>query len=256
MQRLSKLIATAGVISRRKAAALVRSGRVRVDGEVVREPGAEVDPDSSRVEVDGRLVTVRPRRYIMLNKPRGPLSTTTDYRGRPTVLDLLPGTAERLYPAGRLDADTEGLLLITNDGDLTYRLTHPRYGVEKVYEAEVKGRPSRATLKKLEGGMMLEEGPTGPARIRVLRSGTDESLVEITVHAGRKRMVRRMLAAVGHPVIALRRTRVGSLTLGNLRPGQWRELTQQELAALGAAISGSDPARKGTRSTPSQHGVS
>ncbi len=256
MQRLSKLIAAAGVVSRRKAAALVRSGRVRVDGEIVREPAAEVDPDSSRVEVDGRLIQIQPRRYIILNKPRGPLSTTTDQRGRSTVLDLVPDTAERLYPAGRLDADTEGLLLITNDGDLTYRLTHPRYGVEKVYQAEVKGRPSRATLKKLEDGMMLEEGPTGPARTRLLRPGRDESLVEITVHAGRKRMVRRMLAAVGHAVIALRRTRLGALTLGDLRPGQWRQLTQQELAALRAAISANDPARKGARSTPSRRGPS
>ena len=213
MQRLSKLIAAAGVTSRRKAADLIRAGRVRVDGEVVTHPGAEVDETRARVEVDGRPVSLEPKVYVLLNKPRGPLSTVVDQRGRQTVLDLLGGTEERLYPAGRLDADTEGLLLITNDGDLTYRLTHPRFGVEKVYEAEVTGSPNAETLRRLEQGTELEEGPTGPAKARVLGRGRQSTLLELTVHAGRKRMVRRMLKAVGHPVIALRRTRIGPLTL-------------------------------------------
>jgi len=236
MERLSKLVAAAGCASRRKAADLVRAGRVRVDGQVVTDPAVQVDPDRSRVEVDGRPIRGEPKRYFLLNKPRGPLSTVADHRGRPTVLDLLGEMAERLYPAGRLDADTEGLLLITNDGALTYRLTHPRYEVQKVYEAEVKGRPTRAALDRLADGVTLEDGPTGPARVRVLRSGAESSLLELTVHSGRKRMVRRMLKGVGHPVQTLRRTRIGPLTLGDLQPGQWRPLSDDELAQVWACV--------------------
>ena len=241
MQRLSKLIAAAGFASRRKAADLVRAGRVRVDGLVVTSPGASVDPSTSRVEVDGRPVRVEPKRYFLLNKPRGPLSPVADRRGRQTVLALLGEMDERLYPAGRLDADTEGLLLITNDGDLTYRLTHPRYQVDKVYQAEVEGRPTRAALRRLAQGMVLEEGPTGPARVRILRPGAQTSLVELIVHSGRKRMVRRMLKAVGHPVRMLRRTRIGPLTLGDLRPGEWRPLSEDELSQLWTAIDKAAP---------------
>lgn len=253
MERLSKLIAAAGVASRRRASELIRSGRVCVDGQVVFEPGAKVDPGRSRIEVDGAPVRPPPKRYILLNKPRGPLSTVRDSRGRTTVLDLLPDFGERLYPAGRLDADTEGLLLLTNDGDLTYRLTHPRYGIEKAYEAKVKGRPSPAVCARLERGMALEEGPTGPARTRVLRAEANASVVEITVHAGRKRMVRRMLAAVGHPAMALRRTRLGPLELGALRPGEWRELTEEEVAALRAATGTEDPAEQQAGSERFRH---
>jgi pseudouridine synthase len=150
------------------------------------------------------------------------------------VLDLLGDRAERLYPAGRLDADTEGLLLITNDGDLTYRLTHPRYEVEKVYEAEVRAHPGPEAIRRLREGVLLEDGPTGPARVRLLWKKKDTSLLELTIHSGRKRQVRRMLKAVGHAVVALRRTRVGTLTLGNLQPGQWRELTDEEVTLLRA----------------------
>jgi pseudouridine synthase len=229
---LSKLVASAGVCSRRKAAELIRAGRVKVDGQVVLHPGAEVEERSARVEVDGRPVSIQPMRYVIVNKPRGPISTVADQRGRQTVLDLLPKGDERLYPAGRLDADTEGLLLITNDGELTYRLTHPRYGVEKVYEAEVRGHPSRHDVARLEAGMMLTEGHTGRAKVRILKEGAGTSLVEITVHAGRKRMVRRMFQALGHPVTTLRRTRIGPLGLGALRPGEWRALTDAEVARL------------------------
>jgi pseudouridine synthase len=232
---LSKLVASAGVCSRRKAAELIRAGRVKVDRQIVLHPGAEVDERSARVEVDGRPISIQPKRYVIVNKPRGPISTVADQRGRQTVLDLLPKGDERLYPAGRLDADTEGLLLVTNDGELTYRLTHPRYGVEKVYEAEVRGSLSRHDIERLEAGMMLAEGHTGPAKVRMLKERGETSLVEITVHAGRKRMVRRMFEAVGHRVIALRRTRIGPLGLGRLRPGEWRALNQQEVARLKAA---------------------
>jgi len=207
-----------------------------VDGVPVIEPGTPVDPKTQRVEVDGRSIHLQPKHYYLLNKPRGPISAAVDERGRKTVVDLLPAMDARLYPAGRLDADTEGLLLITNDGDLTYRLTHPRFGVEKVYEAEVKGCPSRADLETLDAGIMLEEGPTGPAKTRLLRAGKNSSRVEITVHAGRKRMVRRMFEAVGHPVTALRRTRIGPLALGDLPPGHFRQLTQAEVSALKEAV--------------------
>jgi len=236
MQRLSRLVAAAGSASRRKAADLIRAGRVRVDGQVVTDPSVQVNPDESRVELDGRLLRPQPKRYFLLNKPRGPLSAVVDRRGRTTVLDLLGDIEERLYPAGRLDADTEGLLLITNDGDLTYRLTHPRYQVEKVYEAEVRGRPTPAVLRRLSRGVMLDDGPSGPARVRLLRPGGETSLIELTVHSGRKRMIRRMLKAVGHPLHSLRRTRVGPLLLGDLQPGRWRPLTQDELTRLWASI--------------------
>lgn len=232
MQRLSKFIAAAGVASRRKAGDLVRAGRVRVDGEVVTEPGTLLDPARSRVEVDGRAVEVEPKVYVLLNKPRGPISAAVDRRGRSTVLDLIGDLRRRAYPAGRLDADTEGLLLITNDGELTYRLTHPRFEVEKVYVAEVEGRPSRRALDRLAGGVMLADGPAPPARVRMLRAAGRGAALEITVHSGRKRMVRRMLETVGHAVISLKRIRVGPLELGDLRPGDWRELTAAEVASL------------------------
>ena len=250
MQRLSKLIAAAGITSRRKAADLIRAGRVSVEGQVADTPGLLVDPGKCRIEVDGRPVHLEPRRYLLLNKPRGPLSTVVDQRGRQTVLDLVSGIRERLYPAGRLDADTEGLLLITNDGDLTYRLTHPRYQVEKVYEAEVQGRPSLATLGRLEKGVVLDDGPTGSAQVRLLRGDKDTALLELTVHSGRKRMVRRMLKAVGHPAVALRRTRIGPLTLAGLRAGQWRELSEEEVAELRAYVERAAARPGGQRQSP------
>jgi len=244
VQSLSKLVAVAGAASRRKAAQLIRAGRVQVDGQTVTDPALPVDPETARVELDGRPLRCQPRVYLVLNKPRGPLSAAADPRGRQTVLDLLGPAPARLYPAGRLDADTEGLLIITNDGDLTLRLTHPRYGVEKVYEAEVVGRPSAQALRRLEEGLVLEDGPTGPARVRVLRRGADSSRIELTIHSGRKRQVRRMLQAVGHPVLSLVRTRVGPLSLGDLRSGEWRELTSDEVAALRAAADESAAPRR------------
>lgn len=236
MQRLSKLVAASGVTSRRKAVDLIRAGRVKVDGEIVSEPGRLVDPQTARIEVDGVAVTTETKYYFLLNKPRGPISAASDDRGRKTVLDLVPDVPARLYPAGRLDADTEGLLLLTNDGELTYRLTHPRYEIPKVYEAAVRGRPSREDLAQLARGMELEEGPTGAAEVEVLQAGKDTSVVQITVHAGRKRMVRRMFAAIGHPVVSLRRTRLGPLALGDLEPGESRPLTEGEIAALRAVV--------------------
>jgi len=243
MQRLSKLIAAAGVASRRKAADLIRAGRVEVNGQPVDHPGTLVDETQARVTVDGQPVRLQPLVHILLNKPRGPLSAVTDQRGRQTVVDLLGEMEARLYPAGRLDGDTEGLLLITNDGELTYRLTHPSHEVEKVYEAEVVGTPSAEALRRLRQGVALEDGVTAPAAVSVLREGRERSLVELTIHEGRKRQVKRMLKAVGHPVVALRRTRVGPLLLGDLAPGAWRYLTPEELAALERVTRKAAPAK-------------
>jgi pseudouridine synthase len=211
---------------------LIRAGRVRVDGQLVTNPALRVAAQLARIEVDGQPLQFQRRVHIVLNKPLGTLSAAVDPRGRRTVLELLGEMEQRLYPAGRLDADTQGLLVITNDGELTLRLTHPRYGVEKVYEAEVKGRPSPRELQQLERGLMLEDGPTGPAKVRLLRAGDRQSRVELIIHSGRKRQVRRMLKAVGHPVVSLVRTRLGPLTLEGLRPGEWRRLTSREIAQL------------------------
>jgi len=239
VQRLSKLIAAAGLASRRKCEDLIRAGRVRLDGEVVTNLGTRADPKCARIEVDGKPIALEPLVYVLLNKPRGPLSAVSDHRGRQTVVGLVKGVSARLYPVGRLDADTEGLLLLTNDGELTYRLTHPRYGVEKVYEAEVEGRPTAETVLRLAHGVMLEDGWSGPARVRLLpllRQCTTEATpggrLEVTIHSGRKRQVRRMLKAVGHPVVSLRRTRMGTLRLGDLPAGGWRKLSRKEIAEL------------------------
>jgi len=252
VQSLSKAVAAAGAASRRKAVELIRAGRVRIDGEVVTNPALPVDPAVARIAVDGRPLEFEPRVCILLHKPRGPLSTVFDERGRQTVIDLLGDVKQRLYPAGRLDADTEGLLVITNDGDLTLQLTHPRYGIEKVYEAEVQGHFQEQARRRLEEGMMLEDGHSGPARVRVLRAAPNRSRVEIALHSGRKRQVRRMLEAVGHPVVSLVRTRVGPLGIKGLGPGQWRTLTTREIERLRAQLAKPSPRSSAEASRPSE----
>lgn len=224
-ERLQKVLAQAGVASRRAAERLIEAGRVTVNGEVVRTLGTRVDPERERLAVDGRVVTVAPERaYWALHKPVGYVSTAHDERGRPTVLDLVPGQA-RLYPVGRLDADSEGLLLVTNDGALAQRLTHPRYGVEKEYHARVRGEPSETALAKLRAGVDLPEGRTAPAEVDVLRREDGATWVRVVLRQGWKRQVRRMWAAVGHPVERLVRVRIGDLWLSDLPPGQARRLT-------------------------------
>jgi 23S rRNA pseudouridine2605 synthase len=206
---------------------LVREGRVRVDGAVVIDPARSVD-DGSEVVVDGRVVGPEPREVLALNKPAGVVSTARDTHGRPTVVSLVSSPL-RLYPVGRLDADTTGLLLLTNDGELAERLTHPRYGVEKVYRARVESGPvPDAALHALRTGVSLDDGPTAPARVRRLGSGA----VEIALREGRKRQVRRMLEAVGHRVVGLQRVAFGPLRLGDLAPGDSRRLSTSEVAAL------------------------
>jgi 23S rRNA pseudouridine2605 synthase len=242
-ERLHRLLAHAGVASRRRAEVLMAEGRVTVNGVVVRQPGARVDAARDDVRVDGRPVrTARAHTYVLLNKPQGPVTTASDPQGRETVLDLLPADlrARRLYPVGRLDRYTEGLLLLTDDGALALRLTHPRYALTKEYLALVRGRPTTAALERLRRGVLLagEARPTAPARVWIAGVEGEDTWIGLELHEGRNRQVRRMLEAVEHPVRLLRRVRVGPLMLGALRPGEWRFLAPGEVAALRAATSG------------------
>jgi pseudouridine synthase len=223
--RLNAYLARAGVASRRRADDLIKAGRVAVNGE----PGQlnTFVERGDRVEVDGEPVAAQQLTYVLLNKPAGTVTTARDPQGRPTVVELVD-VPERVVPIGRLDADTTGALLLTNDGPLAHRLAHPRYGVEKVYEADVEGRPDEAALRLLAEGVELEDGRTAPARVRRLAP----SKIELTLHEGRKHQVKRMLAAVGHPVRRLHRRSYAGLTLGGLEPGRWRELEPSEVKRL------------------------
>ena len=225
--RLNAFLARAGVASRRKADELIKAGRVTVNGE----PGRlnTVVESRDRVEVDGRPVAKQRLSYLLLHKPSGVVTTASDPQGRPTVVELVP-PEPRVVPVGRLDADTTGALLLTNDGDLAHRLAHPRYGVEKTYAATVEGAPSDGALRALETGIELDDGVTAPARARRLR----RNVVELTIHEGRNRQVRRMLEAVGHPVLRLHRSRYAGLTVEGLEPGAWRELEPREVDRLRA----------------------
>jgi 23S rRNA pseudouridine2605 synthase len=226
--RLNAFLARAGVASRRGADGLIKAGRVTVNGE----PGQlnTFVETGDRVELDGEPVAPQALAYVLLHKPAGVVTTARDPQGRPTVVDLV-GHPARVVPVGRLDADTTGLLLLTNDGPLAHRLAHPRYGVEKVYVADVVGDPDEATIRRLAAGIELEDGPTSPARVRRLGRGR----VELGLHEGRNRQVRRMLEAVGHPVRRLHRSRYAGLDLRGLAEGEWRELTPEERRALARA---------------------
>ncbi|MBN1893310.1 rRNA pseudouridine synthase [bacterium] len=229
---LNAYLASCGVASRRKSADMVRSGRVKVNGRAVMSPGLRVDPERDRIEWDGRPLWPRAvHRYVLLNKPAGFLTTVSDDRGRRTVMDLLD-CRERLFPVGRLDLDTEGLLLLTDDGQLANRLLHPRYGAEKVYQALVRGVVSASAIERLKRGVSIGEGApvAGDARISGIQAG--ETLLEIRIHEGRKRQIRRMMEAVGHPVLHLKRIRFAGLTLGNLKSGRWRDLRPDEIKRL------------------------
>jgi 23S rRNA pseudouridine2605 synthase len=230
-ERLQKVLARAGLGSRRACEELIADGRVIVNGEVA-GLGRRVDPERDQVAVDGVPVPVRAGLvYYLLNKPPQVVTTASDPQGRRTVLDLVP-SEPRVFPVGRLDYDTEGLLLLTNDGDLAYGLTHPSRGVPKAYLAEVSGVPTRGELRRLREGVELEDGLTAPARVRVVDSRPGGAAIELVIHEGRKRQVRRMCEAVGHPVRRLVRTRLGPLADRDLRPGAWRSLTVEEIRAL------------------------
>jgi 23S rRNA pseudouridine2605 synthase len=235
--RLQKVLAAAGVGSRRHCEEMIADGRVEVDGEVVRRFGARVDPQRQVIRVDGRRIPAREDLvYLALNKPAGVLTTMSDPQGRPTIADFLGDYDERLFHVGRLDYDTEGLMLLTNDGELAHRLAHPRYGVLKTYLADVAGPLPRDLGRQLTTGIELSDGVATADRFRVVERAGDRALVEITLHEGRKHIVRRMLAEAGHPVSRLVRTHVGPVALGSLRPGTTRRLTAREIGDLYAAV--------------------
>jgi len=233
--RLNAFLARAGVASRRGADELIQAGRVRVNG--ARGELNTVVGVRDVVELDGRRVARQPLSYVLLYKPGGVVTTARDPHGRPTVVGLVSHAA-RVVPVGRLDADTTGALLLTNDGQLAHRLAHPRYGVPKVYEAEVEGSPGADALAALREGVVLEDGRTAPAGVRALSRGGGSSVIELTVHEGRKHQVKRMCEAVGHPVRRLHRSRYAGLDLAGLEPGEWRELTSSEVATLREAAWG------------------
>jgi 23S rRNA pseudouridine2605 synthase len=231
--RLQKLLATSGVASRRKCEELMLAGEVEVDGEVVTRLGTKVDPATAVIRVSGkRLPPISPNVYLVLNKPRGVVSTMSDPEGRPTLSDFVADRPERLFHVGRLDTDTDGLLLLTNDGDFAQRLAHPSYEVEKTYVAEVSGSVDKNTVKTLLAGVTLEDGPVEVRRARVISTTADRGIVELVIHEGRNRIVRRLLAEIGHPVQRLTRTAIGPVRIGNLRQGTLRELSLDEVGSL------------------------
>ena len=232
MMQLSRYLALCGVASRRKANLIILQGRVVVNGKVVEELGWVVEPERDAVLLDSRrLALPRAYRYILLHKPSGVITTVVDRRGRKTVLDLVD-VDERVYPVGRLDYDTEGVLLLTNDGELAYRLAHPRYGVTKVYEAWVEGRVSEKDVRRLEEGVVLKGSVVVKGEASILDREAGRTLVELRVHEGRKRQIKRMLKAVGHPVVCLKRTLFAELTVDGLERGAWRDLTESEVESL------------------------
>ncbi len=226
-----------GVASRRKADLLIKEGRVKVNGEVVRNFGVRVDPQVDQVEVDGKPVSLPKKRYIILNKPAGYLTQLgKDPRGRKTIEELIKDIPERVFPVGRLDYNTEGLLILTNDGDLANKILHPRYKLPKVYLALVRGKVSQKTLKEMQKGTDLEDGFAKPDSVRIVRYEGENTLLEITFHEGRKHIVKRFLAKFGHKVIKLKRTAIGPIKLGKLPPGKWREMSREEISKLKKAI--------------------
>lgn len=235
MERLQKVIARAGIASRRKAEDLIRDGKVKVNGKVITELGVKVSP-SDRVEVEEIQIQREEPVYFLFYKPRGVISTVKDEKGRKAVTDFFPDIKERIFPIGRLDYDTSGLLLLTNDGDFANLLMHPRSEIDKVYVAKTEGIPQKEALRKLEKGVRLEDGKTAPAKVKMLSSDKKKqtAIIEIAIHEGRNRQVRRMFEAIGHPVAKLKRERYGFLTLGGLKAGEMRELTPHEVKQIRA----------------------
>ncbi len=256
--RLQKLIAQAGVASRREAERLIDAGRVQVNDRVIREQGVKVDPATDEVRVDTVPLPRQPRRhtYILLNKPKGTLCTVRDPHGRRTVLDLVPPLpGKRLFPVGRLDENSTGLVLLTNDGEMTERLTHPRYRVPKVYDVRVRGRLTPADAKKFEAGVWLSDGKTGRSRVQIRRSGPKVTHIAVTLNEGRNREIRRALAKLGFPALSLRRMQIGPIVARGLKVGQYRPLDAGEVAALRrTAEEGGDvrPLRRRTNSGSSR----
>ena len=243
-ERLQKTLAAAGLASRREAEAWILAGRVSVNGKIVRELGTRVDPKRDRLRVDGRLVGRRERlKHLVLHKPRGVVTTTSDPQRRRTVLDLVPART-RLFPVGRLDAGSEGLLLLTNDGKLAQALLHPSFEVPRVYRVSVDGRPSAAKLKQLASGIVLDGSKTAACEVRVVSDSEERSVLELTLVEGRRRQIRRSLEKLGHPVRRLVRVAFGPIRLGRLRSGEYRELRDPELSALTRLAEGARGSRK------------
>lgn len=232
IERLQKFLASAGIASRRKSEELIAQGRVKVNGKTISETGVKIDPNADYIEVDGKKLIVEEKIYLILNKPVGYLSTVRDDFDRPTVIDLVGGINARLFPVGRLDYQTEGLLMMTNDGDFAYRLTHPKHEKEKVYQVTIKGEISETDMDKLRNGVELEDGKTAPAKCDHLFSENNLTILEITIHEGKNRQIRRMLEHVGYKVQKLKRTKVDFLSLGKLMPGEYRYLTPSEIKQI------------------------
>lgn len=231
--RLNKFLSESGVASRREADRVIEKGRVTVNGQVVQVLGLTIDDEGDEVRVDGRRVKKEAKKvYLMLNKPPGYLVSLKDPFGRATIKDLLPSFETRIFPVGRLDYESQGLLLMTNDGNLAYRLTHPRYKIKKVYLLKIKGQPDSVNLTKLEKGVFLDGKRTAPAKIVLQRVSSQRAFLRIEVYEGRKREIRRMFESIGHRVLELRRIKLGGLSLGKLKNGQWRYLTPKEVERL------------------------
>ncbi|MDS1030663.1 pseudouridine synthase [Bacillota bacterium LX-D] len=232
-ERIQKVLARAGVASRRASEDLITQGKVFVNGEKITQLGYKVDPEEDEVVVEGQNIKINKNKiYILLNKPTGYVTTLKDPQGRKTVIDLLKDVPTRLFPVGRLDLNTEGLLILTNDGDFTYKLTHPKHQVKKTYIALVKGIPDQRGIRRLQKGIELEDGMTAPAIVRIIQKFKNSAKVEVVIHEGRNRQVRRMLAAIGHPVLSLKRTKIGNLNIGNLKTGEYRLLKPEEVREL------------------------
>ncbi len=237
-ERLQKVIAHAGIVSRREAERFITEGRVAVNGSIVTQLGTKVDPTRDKINVDGRLVKSFPGKvYVLMNKPAGYVSTLKDPQERPVVTDLLDRINTRVFPVGRLDYDAEGVLLLTNDGELAHRLQHPRYGISRTYEVKVKDVPANSQLSSLRKGVRLEDGITLPAKAKFLKKTTKNCWLKITLYEGKNRQVKRMCAAIGHPVLKIKRVSLGSLGLGNVSRGKYRHLTQDEVKELYALVS-------------------
>ncbi|KGE17866.1 pseudouridine synthase [Paenibacillus wynnii] len=234
MERLQKILAQAGVASRRKCEEMILAGKVEVNGELVTTLGTKVDPDKDTITVSGRPIKGEKKIYVMFNKPKGVITSASDNKGRKVVTDYLKGIDERVYPVGRLDYDTEGLLILTNDGEFANLLTHPKHHVPKTYHATVKGIPHGSALDKLKGGINLEDGMTAPAELEYkdIDEVNKEAVISITIHEGRNRQVRRMFEAISHPVLRLKRISFGDISLQNLKRGSYRHLTKDEINHL------------------------
>lgn len=235
LERLQKIMSESGVASRRKCEELILAKRVKVNGIVVSELGTKADREKDEIEVDGKPLSASGEKvYIMLNKPVGYITSARDQFGRPAVLDLVKGVKERVYPVGRLDYDTEGLLILTNDGDLTYKITHPKHNIDKTYRALVSGRIEQKDIAAFREGLQIEDYTTAPAVLDLLKYAEGNSLVDITIHEGKNRQVRKMCSAVGHPVLKLKRISIGKIKLEGLQRGSWRYLTAAEVEYLKA----------------------